>query len=159
MKYFISSLGFWSKNVTSILNKNILLLKKTQLSYDHDHDSPRFIFKVLYLFNNQRPTCACITQLVIQASFGLNKVKLKWYIHSYWIFMFINCVDQKSNLYAFAGHYLTMVICIKKNFFLKNPKLAWITSWVIQAHVTKIHHPRNIPAMFAIKWCSGFRYV
>jgi hypothetical protein len=28
MKYFISSLGFWSKNVTSILNKNILLLKK-----------------------------------------------------------------------------------------------------------------------------------
>ena len=29
MKYFISSLGFWSKNVTSILNKNILLLKKT----------------------------------------------------------------------------------------------------------------------------------
>ena len=30
MKYFISSLGFWSKNVTSILNKNILLLKKNQ---------------------------------------------------------------------------------------------------------------------------------
>ena len=28
MKYFISSLGFRSKNVTSILNKNILLLKK-----------------------------------------------------------------------------------------------------------------------------------
>jgi hypothetical protein len=28
MKYFISSLGFWSKSVTSILNKNILLLKK-----------------------------------------------------------------------------------------------------------------------------------
>jgi hypothetical protein len=28
MKYFISSLGFWSKNATSILNKNILLLKK-----------------------------------------------------------------------------------------------------------------------------------
>ena len=28
MKYFISSLGFLSKNVTSILNKNILLLKK-----------------------------------------------------------------------------------------------------------------------------------
>ena len=28
MKYSISSLGFWSKNVTSILNKNILLLKK-----------------------------------------------------------------------------------------------------------------------------------
>jgi hypothetical protein len=28
MKYFISSLGFWSKNVTSILNKNILLFKK-----------------------------------------------------------------------------------------------------------------------------------
>ena len=28
MKYFMSSLGFWSKNVTSILNKNILLLKK-----------------------------------------------------------------------------------------------------------------------------------
>ena len=28
MKYLISSLGFWSKNVTSILNKNILLLKK-----------------------------------------------------------------------------------------------------------------------------------
>ena len=30
MKYFISSLGFCSKNVTSILNKNILLLKKNQ---------------------------------------------------------------------------------------------------------------------------------
>ena len=30
MKYFISSLGFWSKNVTSILNKNILLLKKKE---------------------------------------------------------------------------------------------------------------------------------
>jgi hypothetical protein len=30
MKYFISSLGFWSKNVTSILNKNILLLKKNK---------------------------------------------------------------------------------------------------------------------------------
>ena len=28
MKYFISSLGFWSKNVKSILNKNILLLKR-----------------------------------------------------------------------------------------------------------------------------------
>ena len=28
MKYFKSSLGFSSKNVTSILNKNILLLKK-----------------------------------------------------------------------------------------------------------------------------------
>ena len=27
MKYLISSLGFWSKNVTSILNKNILLFK------------------------------------------------------------------------------------------------------------------------------------
>jgi hypothetical protein len=32
MKYFISSLGFWSKNVTSILNKNILLLKKKNLN-------------------------------------------------------------------------------------------------------------------------------
>jgi hypothetical protein len=30
MKYFISSLGYWSKNVTSILNKNILLLKKKE---------------------------------------------------------------------------------------------------------------------------------
>ena len=28
MKYFISSMGFRSKNVTSILNKNLLLLKK-----------------------------------------------------------------------------------------------------------------------------------
>ena len=32
MKYFISSLGFWSKNVTSILNKNILLLNKKMYS-------------------------------------------------------------------------------------------------------------------------------
>ena len=31
MKYFISSLGFCSKNVTSILNKNILLLKKKEV--------------------------------------------------------------------------------------------------------------------------------
>jgi hypothetical protein len=33
MKYFISSLGVWSKNVTSILNKNILLLKKKKGIY------------------------------------------------------------------------------------------------------------------------------
>jgi hypothetical protein len=32
MKYFISSLGFWSKNVTSILDKNILLLNKKMYS-------------------------------------------------------------------------------------------------------------------------------
>ena len=32
MKYFISSLGFRSKNVTSILNRNILLLKKNMYS-------------------------------------------------------------------------------------------------------------------------------
>jgi hypothetical protein len=33
MKYFISSLGFWNKNVTSILNKNILLLKKKKKKF------------------------------------------------------------------------------------------------------------------------------
>ena len=37
MKYFISSLGFWSKNVTSILNKNILLLKKKKFECSFKH--------------------------------------------------------------------------------------------------------------------------
>ena len=37
MKYFISSLGFWSKNVTSILIKNILLFKKKKKPF-HERD-------------------------------------------------------------------------------------------------------------------------
>jgi hypothetical protein len=36
MKYFISSLGFRSKNVTSILNKNLLLLKKIFQNLQHE---------------------------------------------------------------------------------------------------------------------------
>jgi hypothetical protein len=43
MKYFISSLGFWSKNVTSILNKNILLLKNTKKTNMNNHLLPQSI--------------------------------------------------------------------------------------------------------------------
>jgi hypothetical protein len=33
MKYFISSLGFWNKNVTSILNKKYHIVVKKKLEY------------------------------------------------------------------------------------------------------------------------------
>ena len=46
MKYFISSLGFWSKNVTSILNKNILLLK------ENDGDQHFCLLIIMYLLDH-----------------------------------------------------------------------------------------------------------
>jgi hypothetical protein len=59
MKYFISSLGFWSKNVTSILNKNILLLKKNNNNNKSTNINVKENNLVKYLWQSQARTWIC----------------------------------------------------------------------------------------------------